>query len=196
MAADKLALVRHLADIHKSSLENHCNIMTKLLDAIEPDRKQENKRRGSVDGSAGTASTRGRSQHIIVTGPTSASALAPLPGTELMLFRSIPTHRRLWDHCLVTNFKFEEVSFVRRFSHCGHYFWYRCDFKLENGMAQCPQCIAEENIAEREINGTPIPRATAPIPIPTPRSPPPPLSIPPLSSYSRPFTSRSSERPR
>ena len=132
--ADRLTLINTLAEIHRLSLENHCRVLRDLIAALEPD---------AVRGGA-------RTQHIIVTGPSTASALAPLPGTELLLFRSIPHHRRMWSHCLLSNFRFEETSFIRRFLGCGHYFWYRCDFETENGLAKCPQCTAEEAIIREE----------------------------------------------
>lgn len=132
--ADRLALINTLAEIHRLSLENHCKVLRDLIGALEPQ----------------SSRARPRTQHIIVTGPSTASALAPLPGTELILFRSIPSHRRIWSNCLLSNFRFEETSFIRRFLGCGHYFWYRCDFETENGRAKCPQCAAEELIIREE----------------------------------------------
>lgn len=132
--ADRLALINTLADIHRVNLENHCRVLRDLIAALEPQ----------------SSRARPHTQHIIVTGSSSASALAPLPGTELLLFRSIPRPRRVWSNCLLSNFRFEETSFVRRFLGCGHYFWYRCDFETENGLAKCPQCTAEEAIVREE----------------------------------------------
>jgi hypothetical protein len=189
---DRLSLINTLAEIHRTSLENHCRVLRDLIAALDPE----------------TSRSVPRTQHIIVTGPTTASALAPLPGTELILFRSIPQHRRIWSHCLVSNFRFEQSSFIRRFLGCGHYFWYRCDFEVENGFAKCPQCAAEEAIISEEQDtmergrrratppsGSPSTsrrRVQSPHPRaqPTLNLPPPP----PISSIGRPSSSRG-ERP-
>jgi hypothetical protein len=189
---DRLSLINTLAEIHRTSLENHCRVLRDLISALDPE----------------TSRSVPRTQHIIVTGPTTASALAPLPGTELILFRSIPQHRRIWSHCLVSNFRFEQSSFIRRFLGCGHYFWYRCDFEIENGLAKCPQCAAEEAIISEEQDtmergrrratppsGSPSTsrrRVQSPHPRaqPTLNFPPPP----PISSIGRPSSSRG-ERP-
>ena len=130
--ADRLALINKLADIHKLSLENHCEVLKDLISVLEPE------------------SRRSRTQHIIVTSHATASSLAPIPGTELLMFRSLPQHRRIWNQCLLSNFRFEESSFIRCFVNCGHYFWYRCEFEIENGLAKCPQCAIEEAIIQEE----------------------------------------------
>ena len=185
---DRLSLINTLAEIHRTSLENHCQVLRDLISALEPQ----------------NSPSLPRTQHIIVTGPTTASALAPLPGTELILFHSLARHRRIWTHCLVSNFRFEESSFIRRFLGCGHYFWYRCDFEIENGLPKCPQCAAEEAIIREEPDtmergrrrettpsGSPSTarrRVQSPHPrgTPTLNLPPPP----PLSSIGRPSSSR------
>ena len=121
-----------MLDLHRKNMKNHLVLMHQMIELINktpPDPKP---------------------QHIIITGPTTASSLAPLPGTELIIYRTIPTSRRLWDHCLATNFRFEPSTFVRLFPNCGHYFWYRHKFQIENGLAMCPQCAAEDAIVEEE----------------------------------------------
>jgi len=125
-------LLRSMIDLHRKNMENHLVLMHQMIDLVNktpPDPKP---------------------QHIIITGPTTASALAPLPGTELTIYHTIPNARRLWDHCLATNYRFEPSSFVRLFPNCGHYFWYRHNFQMEGGVALCPQCQAEEAILEEE----------------------------------------------
>ena len=90
---DRLTLINTLAEIHRTSLENHCRVLRDLISALEPQ----------------SSRSLTRTQHIIVTGPTTASALAPLPGTELILFRSLAQHRRIWSHCLVSYFRLKKV---------------------------------------------------------------------------------------
>lgn len=129
---ERYHLLRSMLDLHRKNMENHLVLMHQMIDLVNktpPDPKP---------------------QHIIITGPTTASSLAPLPGTELTIYRTIPTARRLWDHCLATNYRFEPSSFVRLFPNCGHYFWYRHNFQMEGGVAVCPQCAAEEAIVEEE----------------------------------------------
>jgi len=129
---ERYYLLRSMLELHRKNMENHLVLMHQMIDLVNntpPDPKP---------------------QHIIITGPTTASALAPLPGTELTIYRTIPTARRLWDHCLATNYRFEPSSFVRLFPNCGHYFWYRHNFQMEGGVALCPQCEAEEAIVEEE----------------------------------------------
>lgn len=164
---DRLSVIEAMIDVHKKSMDDHMSLMhdlVQLLNLTPPDPKP---------------------QHIIITGPTTASALAPLPGTELTIFHMIPTHRRLWDQCLATNFRFEPTSFVRLFPTCGHYFWYRHHFEMENGVAMCPQCGAEEQIVENEsrrINRRMqivLPPIESPPSPPTEPPPPPPRSIGP-----------------
>ncbi len=130
--AERLLLMRALVDMHKRNMDAHIVIMDKLIELLSKDPPAP------------------QPQHIIVTGPTTASALAPLAGTELTIYRMIPSARRLWDHCLGTNYRFEPTSFVRMFPNCGHYFWYRHQFRVENGVAVCPQCDAEEHIVFEE----------------------------------------------
>jgi hypothetical protein len=127
--SERLGLIQAAMELHRSSIESHAVVMRHLIDAISVHPAEP------------------QTQRIVVTGPTSASSFAPLPGTELTIYHMIPPHRRLWDHCLVTNYRFEPTSFVRAFPGCGHYFWYRHQFETENGVAICPQCDAEEHIA-------------------------------------------------
>jgi len=134
--ADRLYLLRAMIDLHRKNMENHLVLMHQMIDLVQktpPDPKP---------------------QHIIITGPTTASALAPLPGTELTIYRTIPNARRLWDHCLATNYRFEPSSFIRLFPTCGHYFWYRHNFRMEQGVAVCPQCEAEDAIVQEEERQT------------------------------------------
>ena len=147
---ERLNLIQSMLDLHQKSMDNHITIMHELMEVLKYEPPEP------------------RPQHIIITGPTSASALAPLPGTELTIFRMIPAHSRIWAHCLGTNFRFEPTSFVRRFPGCGHYFWYRHHFQMENGFAVCSQCAAEEVIAESEER-----LASGPPPSSSPPRPPP-----------------------
>jgi hypothetical protein len=157
-------MIRALVDLHRKNMDNHIAVMEKIITLL------------------GSGPPEPRPQHIIITGPTTASALAPLPGTELTIFRMIPSARRLWGQCLGTNYRFEPTSFVRLFPNCGHYFWYRHQFRMENGIAMCPQCDAEEQIVIDEsaavsrarVQPFGPPQASSPTHIPIPSSPPPP----------------------
>jgi len=165
--SERWFLIRSIIDLHKKNTENHFALMHELVEVLN--RNPPNP----------------KPQQIIITGPTTASALAALPGTELTIFNMIPPRRRLWDQCLGTNYRFESTSFVRMFPNCGHYFWYRQEFEMENGIAMCPQCASEEQIVQTETAR--VSRATAmgprlrplsspppPLPVNTPPPPPPP----------------------
>lgn len=159
--SERLLLMQTLVDMHKRNMDAHIVIMHQLIELLNKDPPAP------------------QPQHIIVTGPTTASALAPLAGTELTIYRMIPSARRLWDHCLGSNYRFEPTSFVRMFPNCGHYFWYRHQFRMENGVAVCPQCDAEEHIVLEETTAVSRARVRSLGPINGSISPPSPPDGPP-----------------
>lgn len=172
--SERLLLMRALVEMHKKNMDSHIAIMDRIITLLSADPPEP------------------RPQHIIVTGPTTASALAPLPGTELTIYRMIPSARRIWDHCLGTNFRFEPTSFVRMFPNCGHYFWYRHQFQMENGVAVCPQCDAEEHIVLEETTAVSrarvqpfVPPVVSPSSPPNEPPPPPPRSAQQTGAYLR-----------